>query len=87
MARLEQQHVVIMGKPKNRVGERGLVSTLEDINQLKTVELRNARASLAFGAWVRAKPDWDFELCKVPKNRDFASGTEYREALDALYHA
>jgi hypothetical protein len=93
MADIAHQHFVIMGKPRNRPGQMGLVSTLADINDIvnrrgdaeRLMEMLKAKAALALGGWIRAKPDWLFVLKPVPKQRDYPSYSAYQDAMNALY--
>jgi hypothetical protein len=93
MANIAQQHFVIMGKPKNRPGQKGLVSTLSEEHAVLTrsgdrdrlMEQLKAKASLALGGWIRAKSDWQFVLRAVPRHRDYPSYSAYQDAMEALY--
>jgi hypothetical protein len=91
MASLEHQHYVIMGGPRDKP-TRGLVSTLAEINSeytsgRLTLPRFKEKAAIALGGWVSAMPTYRFELCKVPKRRDFANYIDYDRAIDALYQA
>lgn len=91
MANLEHQRFVIMGG-KRGDKTRGLISTISDLNdKFKEgkwkIEALRAHAFMALGAWIRAKPDWKFELVEVPKVQNFPNYGAYRDAIDALYIA
>jgi len=89
MAELAYQHYVIMGKPRNRPGARGLVSTLSDINDMirsgRSLAVAKEKMSIALGGWVAAKPDWKFDLVEVPQRHAFSTHNAYQDAIDALY--
>ncbi len=89
MADLRNQRYVIMGKPRNRPGGRGLVSTLSDINDMirsgKSLDVAKEKMSIALGAWTSSKPDWQFDLLEVPKSQDYPAPGAYQAAMAALY--
>lgn len=89
MAELYLQKLVIMGS-KRGAKERGLVSTLSELNskfkeRKISIETLRAKASLALGGWMRAKPDWKFVLVEVPRREDYPSVSAYDEAISNLY--